>query len=92
MEPPSRFSSDPAGRRAASILPGMTRSSACIFCGRTPLTKEHVLGKWVSKYMPKGGVYELIQKEPDGKTRNMHSRQPGLYEPKIVCGKCNHGY
>ena len=42
--------------------------------------------------MPKGGVYELIQQEPDGKTRNMHSRGLGQYEPKIVCGKCNSGW
>lgn len=76
----------------ASILRAMTLHP-CVFCGAPPpLTKEHVIGKWIAKYTPKQGTYELIQQDANGQTRRIHGRTISQYQPKIVCGKCNWGW
>lgn len=72
----------------------------CIFCGGTPISKEHVWAEWMRPYLPRGQGRQLIQ---EGR---FDDREPLTVRPgplnvkgdarsqklKVVCGPCNHGW
>src|SRR5215469_6213936 len=75
----------------------MTRPPGCIFCGKKPLTKEHVWPKWLRPYVPHDlknfetadAAIEIDSVSPkfkkiDGDPRNRAVR--------VVCAECNNGW
>lgn len=68
----------------------------CIFCGGTPISKEHVWPAWMRPYLPKGQFYQVIrssdlvnpnyQWEPGPLNRKGDGRSQKL---KVVCTLCN---
>jgi hypothetical protein len=77
-----------------------TRPRACLFCGATPLTKEHVFSDWLSAVFPRGkNMSQMLLT-----TRIFEGRafvQPGITNRpqsllqtkiKLVCGPCNNGW
>ncbi len=71
----------------------------CIFCGGTPISKEHVWADWMRPYLPRGQGRQLIQ---EGQFDNMSlTVRPGplnvkgdarSQKLKVVCGSCNSGW
>lgn len=64
---------------------------ACIFCGKTNLTKEHVLPKWIQNYFgaQTGGLH-VVNKQ-DGSSYQFTEKAFNR-TAKIVCENCNSGW
>lgn len=68
--------------------PGRVRRRGCIFCGGTPLTKEHVLPKWLKPIVPFDATTGILSaRQPD-----TIPIPPSEREARAVCGPCNHGW
>src|SRR5438309_1704141 len=64
---------------------------ACVFCGRTPLTDEHVLGRWMTPLFPKEGTYEA--RAPVGTAEPQTYRKLNTaFVAHAVCVDCNTGW
>jgi hypothetical protein len=59
----------------------------CLFCNKTPLTKEHVLPKWLRKHYP----IETVINEFTGSKKKWIT-QPFDLKAIIVCKDCNEGW
>lgn len=76
----------------------MANTRKCIFCGGDGLTKEHVLGKWVSKLVaiPPQGTRVYIDGESlmDGQLIRHQRRYPKNIDLQVrcVCKPCNIGW
>ena len=67
----------------------------CIFCGGTPLTKEHLWPAWMQRaFAIKDGFAHRHQTEVNGiETRDIAFETPPLtLVVKSVCGPCNNGW
>lgn len=72
--------------------------SKCIFCGGTPVTREHVLPEWLGRVMapePRPGYEYRLQNNrgKDGMPTGApwESKLPSIVTRK-VCGPCNNGW
>ena len=67
----------------------------CIFCGSTPLTKEHLWPDWLRRKVELGQPFEhRIEDEIDGvEARDVTFMTPPFKQVvKAVCGGCNGGW
>jgi ribosomal protein L37E len=75
----------------------------CIYCGRTPVTKEHIMSKWLREVWPPSAgdtsnlTYHYQIENFDKKAKESHSkeRRGGPFQfrtAKIVCASCNNGW
>jgi hypothetical protein len=70
----------------------------CIFCGKGPVTKEHVFGRWIRKYIEANDErtkhFVLHSGSIGMKPGKLHLRQGGTVatQLRVVCGPCNHGW
>jgi hypothetical protein len=72
------------------------RSSRCIFCGRSPLTKEHVWSRWTHRYIPHNPSQQtgraLVAVEYRDRTEFRRMRMPPdprQWQVRAVCARCN---
>lgn len=63
----------------------------CVFCGATPLTKEHTLPKWLKSALASDGSSALHVRETET-TRIQHFASAYDATVKIVCASCNNGW
>lgn len=69
------------------------RSVSCIFCGRTPVTKEHVFPQWLNRYLPSGEAQILEQSRYGAGAYDVSRRNIGLdFCVRKVCAQCNNGW
>lgn len=73
--------------------------SACIFCGGTPLSEEHILPQWMKAcFQPlppvRSGLQERLDRNGRPSLITVTNRQGSLFtrRPKIVCKPCNEGW
>ncbi|MDA0136405.1 hypothetical protein [Solirubrobacter deserti] len=70
-------------------------SKACIFCGGTPLTREHLWPDWLRRELEiKAGFDWRMQQESDGTTTRDQAwtAPPFNQQVKAVCARCNNGW
>ncbi|MEU1366621.1 hypothetical protein ABZ454_10850 [Streptomyces sp. NPDC005803] len=66
-------------------------AKVCVFCGGTPLTKEHVLPRWLKVAMdPTVRTVRYVRLSRDGVQR--HDAPPLNDQVKVVCSDCNSGW
>lgn len=72
---------------------------ACVFCGGTPVTGEHVWPQWIAKYVPavlaeeKAQHYVVRESEEEGRQVEFRGlRYPFTTEAHCVCERCNTGW
>ncbi|MER6204530.1 hypothetical protein [Streptomyces sp. NPDC001642] len=66
-------------------------AKVCIFCGGTPLTKEHVLPRWLKVALdPTVKRHRYIRLSVD--TARHHDAPPLNDQVKVVCSNCNSGW
>jgi len=68
----------------------------CIFCGKTPTTREHILPQWVSRLLvksPRGfpSKNRMIRRSGSGE-HIWQSHEPINFVAKCVCADCNGGW
>lgn len=66
----------------------------CIFCGKRPLTKEHIFPKWLAPYIPKTmenyqNVKTIFHKDRADTAAKKRAGNPHSWSVKCVCKKCN---
>ncbi len=70
---------------------------ACIFCGGTPLTKEHLIGRWAGRFVDREqrNIFQRSDREREplqpGDTRRWHARAYDR-QARVVCENCNGGW
>jgi len=62
----------------------------CIFCGSTPLTREHIFPKWIVEMFP-AGEYSHGMGGTDTATQQWNKRNMDS-TVRCVCGSCNGGW
>jgi hypothetical protein len=70
-------------------------SSGCIFCGRTPVTREHLWPDWLQRDLEIREPFEIrIEQEHDGvETRDIRFEAPPFNQTvRAVCAECNNGW
>ncbi|MFE9098917.1 hypothetical protein [Streptomyces sp. NPDC007264] len=66
-------------------------AKVCVFCGGTPLTKEHVLPRWLKVALdPTVQRHRYIRLSVD--TVRRHDAPPLNDQVKVVCSNCNSGW
>jgi hypothetical protein len=76
---------------------------SCIFCGRTPVTREHVMPRWLTAVLPeqarfRGQDQQFVLQPPGGARSRLVLPHREMREPfnamtvKAVCAKCNGGW
>lgn len=73
----------------------MTRK--CIFCGKKPVTKEHIFGAWLSPLFPAPPGKQMFVDMGEftkGQINNANRRFPQNLDLKVkqVCSSCNNGW
>lgn len=66
----------------------------CIFCGRTPLTKEHVVGDWAGRFADAEQRSIVHLSDREGEAREIREWNARAYDrqARIVCAACNNGW
>jgi hypothetical protein len=75
----------------------------CIFCGGTPVTREHVVPRWLTAVLPeqarfRGQDQQFVLQPPGGPRSGLVLPHREMREPfnamtvKAVCSKCNGGW
>ncbi|MCM1941764.1 hypothetical protein NC239_26555 [Streptomyces sp. G3] len=66
-------------------------AKVCVFCGGTPLTKEHVLPRWLKvAFDPTVRRHRYIRMS--GEAARQHEAPPLHEQVKVVCSDCNSGW
>ncbi|WP_328683129.1 hypothetical protein [Streptomyces sp. NBC_00343] len=66
-------------------------AKVCVFCGGTPLTKEHVLPRWLKVALDPTVRRHRYIRLSNGTVRQ-HDSTPLDAQVKIVCSECNSGW
>ncbi|WP_413757214.1 hypothetical protein [Streptomyces sp. MMBL 11-3] len=66
-------------------------AKVCVFCGGTPLTKEHVLPRWLKVALDPAVRRHRYVRVSSG-TIQQHDSTPLDAQVKIVCPECNSGW
>jgi hypothetical protein len=65
-------------------------SRQCIFCGRRPVTREHVFPAWVSALgTQSGSVLHTLTRDNDTETYRFPAEGRLQFKAKVVCRRCN---
>ncbi len=70
---------------------------ACIFCGGTPVTKEHLVGRWAGRFVDEDqrNIFQRSDREGEpqqpGDTRRWRARAYDR-QARVVCEPCNSGW
>jgi hypothetical protein len=65
---------------------------SCVFCGGSPVTKEHIFPQWLNHYLPPGRQ-QLEQARYGLGAFDVTRRSVGLdFTVKKVCARCNNGW
>jgi hypothetical protein len=65
----------------------------CVFCGRSPDTKEHIFPRWLDRYLPEGQRQELEQARYGAAGYDITRSSVGLdFKVRKVCEPCNGGW
>lgn len=94
---------DSAARTTVKLLELALRdTAACIFCGTTPTTKEHIFPRWMHSHMPpreSGKAASFMALLHRDRSEFLHAKMPGDirdWQIKCVCGgsstSCNAGW
>ncbi|MGO9490496.1 MAG: hypothetical protein ACLQBB_15915 [Solirubrobacteraceae bacterium] len=72
----------------------MSTKRACIFCGGTPLTKEHVVGRWARRFdkAAQASIVQICHREGRSREQNEWSALPYDRRARVVCAACNNGW
>lgn len=76
----------------------MPRPTKCIFCGGVPLSKEHVLGRWLTPVVAKAPTGKKLYVDSERWSLDGLERQPRRFPKEIdfqvrcVCEACNSGW
>jgi hypothetical protein len=70
---------------------------SCLFCGGTPMTKEHVLGRaWIRSLFPSEEPFEARNYRAQGgqpyDISSFHTKETGLLSIRLACATCNNGW
>jgi hypothetical protein len=68
---------------------------ACIFCGGSPVTAEHVWPRWIAKYLPDAKAEHYVVVEAEGREEAVEyrgERVPFSTTVRCVCKPCNEGW
>lgn len=68
---------------------------ACIFCGGSPVTAEHVWPQWIGKYLPTTKAEHYVVVEAEGEEQAVQyrgERVPFSTTARCVCKPCNEGW
>ena len=87
-----------SSKRSQNIQP----KSVCIFCGKTPLTREHFWSSWMKEVFPQSkhnhhARFEssrddvILQRPSDGNHKKV-TGPPGSWQLKVVCSECNNNW
>lgn len=74
---------------------GYVAGKGCIFCGGTPLTREHLWPDWLRRQLKIQMPFSVrIEQEEDGvETRDINFETPPFNQQvKAVCAECNNGW
>lgn len=74
---------------------GLDRTRSCVFCGRRPVTAEHVWPAWLQRLLPEPLVLGHVRTlELEGVEQPSHGWEAPLFGQRVraVCGGCNHGW
>ena len=76
------------------FIHGERTVARCIFCGKRPLTKEHIFPKWLAPYIPKTmenyqNVKTIFHKDRADTATKKRAGNPHSWSVKCVCKKCN---
>ncbi|MFD9467199.1 hypothetical protein [Streptomyces sp. NPDC060027] len=64
---------------------------SCVFCGGSPVTKEHVFPQWLNQYLPPGRQ-QTEQARYGAGAFDVTRQSMGLdFTVKKVCAPCNKG-
>lgn len=68
--------------------------NGCVFCGGSPLTKEHVLPRWLRHHLDYAPQTATWTTRPDGSLNSALSIPviPGERTVRMVCATCNNGW
>lgn len=69
----------------------------CIYCGKSPLTKEHIWPEWLKRYIPRAQPshrrqFSLVHPTHIEPTVGNHAGDIQTVHVKIVCENCNSGW
>src|SRR5438045_3538534 len=66
---------------------------ACLFCGATPVTREHALALWTGEVIPGTGpwTHHHVERYGDEPIREWRTDAPDL-KCNVVCKSCNNGW
>lgn len=81
--------------RAFNCLYSARMAEGCIFCGGTPVTREHLWPDWLRREAAITDSFDhRIEQESDGvETRDVEFSKPPFNQVvKAVCGPCNNGW
>jgi hypothetical protein len=72
----------------------MSTKRSCIFCCGTPLTKEHVVGKWARRFDAAGqaSIVQICDREGQSREQSQWSARPYDRQARVVCAACNNGW
>lgn len=88
----------PADSRVTRQSAHYSRSMAdvgCVFCGATPLTKEHLWPDWMRRQLATSERFDYrLEQEEDGvETRDLSFSSPPFTQTvRVVCATCNNGW
>lgn len=65
----------------------------CVFCGGSPTTKEHVLPKWIRKFLPEGnGIVHEWRAPGEEEPSRRWVTDLFDFQARVVCEPCNGGW
>lgn len=95
--PPTILQTESIRSMQKAKIPFKSGRKVCIFCGRTPVTEEHLWPQWCRSLMPPGDqhhfmTFEGVVEQPAPKKH--YRRQGPVTSVRIprVCGPCNSGW
>jgi hypothetical protein len=79
--------------RAPAHTGAYSHGVPCVFCGRSPDTKEHIFPRWLDRYLPNGRRQELEQARYGTGGYDITRSSVGLdFTVRKVCARCNGGW
>jgi hypothetical protein len=72
----------------------MPRARSCIFCGKTPVTKEHLLGNWAGRFTDRDqrNVVQLLDREGSAQYERRWKARAYDRRAGVACQACNGGW
>jgi hypothetical protein len=73
---------------------GVWRARSCIFCGKTPVTKEHLLGSWAGRFTDRDqrNVVQFLDREGSDQYERRWKARAYDRRAGVACQGCNGGW